>query len=137
MRQRRLAATGPRAAGCESESAGTSGAATTNSARTATTFVGRLHDAGSVRVSGRRLLLKRRLAAARPRAARRESNAACAATTTSADAAPASFDRGLHGTGSVRLARRWQVLQRWLAAAGTHRDRRGRAGTGRRMKRSR
>lgn len=136
MRQRRLAATGPRAARCESESAGTSGAATTNSARIAATFVGRLHDAGSVRVSGRRLLLKRRLAAARPRAARWESNATCAATTSSDTAAP-SLDRRLHGTGSVRLARRWQVLQRWLAAAGTHRDHRGRAGTGRRMKRSR
>ena len=135
MRQWRLAAAGPRAARCESKSTAASSAI--SNATAAATFVGRVHDAGSVRVSGRRLLLKWRLAAARPRATRceSESTATCVATTNSA----ATFVRRLYDVGSVRLTRRRHVHQRRLAAAGTHHSRRGRhsAGIKRGMKRSR
>ena len=88
---------------------------TTTSATTPTAVGVCMFDFGSIRLARRRHLLQRRMVPARDGVCRVTEPA----ITTSATSAPPTTAVGvcMFDFGSIRLARRWHLLQRWLVPA--------------------
>ena len=89
---------------------------TTTSATTPTAVGVCMFDFGSIRLARRRHLLQRRMVPARDGVCRVTEPA----ITTSATSAtpPTAVGVCMFDFGSIRLARRWHLLQRWLVPAG-------------------